>query len=246
MSTIAALLVMTAIKMVAMEHLKHMFHHDKKMFWISILSAATCVVMDTMAGIMVGGIVSLLLFTDQMSVGHTDIQLNKGARLLSSLNLVELDKGSKRRPKNSSEMSLINKDSEETEEFGDTIVYRVTGQLTYVNSIAHVKRIKKLAKDHEGLKHVILSLRHLWYADLDGVDALQDMISALESKKIQVYIAGVVHETVKNALERHPFYQTKVSTGAVYANHLDCLKELDQGKEEAVEVSIHDSESPKA
>jgi MFS superfamily sulfate permease-like transporter len=66
---------MTAIRMVAMEHLKHMFHHDKTMFWISILSAATCIVMDTMAGIIVGGIVSLLLFTDQMSVGNLYMSL---------------------------------------------------------------------------------------------------------------------------------------------------------------------------
>jgi hypothetical protein len=64
-----------------------MYKYDRTMLWITLLSAAVCIVFDTMAGILVGGLVSLLLFTDKMSEGHTEMQLNKGKKALSILDM---------------------------------------------------------------------------------------------------------------------------------------------------------------
>lgn len=263
MSTIAALLVMTAIRMVAAEHVIHMYKYDRVMFWISILSAAVCVAIDTMAGILIGGVVSLLLFTDQMSVGHTEMQLNKGKRAISRLNLEEFDKEETKRAKkrqvlkrrSGSNVDLLESVSitisstplgvPQTEEFGDTLVYRITGQLTYVNSIAHIHRIKKFAKT-KGLKHVIISLRYLWYADLDGVDSLEEMVEVLEAHGIQVYFAGVIHEIVVKTLSKHPFYREKVNSSSIFTSYLDALNhiaETDQALEELqVEATVLDKE----
>jgi MFS superfamily sulfate permease-like transporter len=80
---------------------------------------------------------------------------------------------------------------------------------------------------YKELKNVILSLKHLWYSDLDGLDALQEMVEVLQERKIEVYLAGIVHENVKNGLEKHPFYQEKVSKNMVFASYFDCLKELE-------------------
>jgi MFS superfamily sulfate permease-like transporter len=94
-------------------------------------------------------------------LGHTEIKLNKGS-VLASINLDDFD-SNRRRAKNFAEVSLINKGIhgneiylkiDDTEEFGNTIVYRVTGQLTYVNSIAHVKRVKRIAKEHEVTRYL--------------------------------------------------------------------------------------------
>jgi MFS superfamily sulfate permease-like transporter len=46
----------------------------------------------------------------------------------------------------------------QAEDGGDTLIYRIIGQLTYINSIAHVHRIKRLVKQ-EQFKNVIVSLQ---------------------------------------------------------------------------------------
>jgi len=219
MSTIAALLVMTSIKMVSRDHLVHMYKFDKSTFWISILSAVICVVIDTMAGILVGGVISLLIFTDQMSIGHTEMQLNKGKKALSRVDLKQFDEMEKKKTR----ISSTNFQSlPQVEEFGDTLVYRITGQLTYINSIAHIHRIKRFAKQN-GLKNVIISLRYLWYTDLDGIDAMKEMVDILEAERVRVLFAGVINSVIQGALEKHPFYQQKVTNNCIFSTYLDAL-----------------------
>lgn len=69
----------------------------------------------------------------------------------------------------------------------DTVVYRITGQLTYLNSMSHVLRIKKLKTP----KTIILSFHYLYYMDLDGLDAIEKMIQVIEKNKIKVKITGL-------------------------------------------------------
>lgn len=57
------------------------------MLLIAVLSATVCVAVDTMAGIMVGAIISLLMFVDNMSMGQADVSLKHGAKVNSSVNL---------------------------------------------------------------------------------------------------------------------------------------------------------------
>lgn len=63
------------------------------------------------------------------------------------------------------------------EGFSDTIIYRFNGELTYINSLAHVERLKRL-----NYENIVLSLKHTFYLDLDGLDALEEMIEDLETK----------------------------------------------------------------
>jgi MFS superfamily sulfate permease-like transporter len=63
------------------------------------------------------------------------------------------------------------------ETFGDAIIYRFNGELTYINSLAHVERLKRL-----NYEHTILSLKHTYYLDLDGLDALKDIIEDLQAR----------------------------------------------------------------
>jgi MFS superfamily sulfate permease-like transporter len=50
------------------------------MLLIAGLTAFVCVAVDTMAGILVGAVIALLMFVDQMSQAQADITLKKDGR----------------------------------------------------------------------------------------------------------------------------------------------------------------------
>lgn len=250
MSMVGSLLVMVAIRMISTEHLIHMFKFDRTMFWISLISAAFCVAMDTMMGILVGGVLSLLIFTDKMSIGHTEIQLTRGKRVLSHVDIQHLDvkirkdkKEKKRRKKEKREKIALrdlpqrqpltsfperripNEDVLEVEEFEDTLVYRFSGQLTYINAIPHLQRIQSFV-DEVRIKHVILSLRYVWYIDLDGIDSLRTAIQILKSHQMHVLLSGIRNGNVKDMLSRHKFIQEAIENGTVFPSYVEALDHI--------------------
>lgn len=94
-----------------------------------------------------------------------------------------------------------------------------------MNAIAHSHRVKRLAED-SNLKGVVLSLKYLWYVDLDGVDALQDMVTTLEEHKIKVVFAGVTQGNVAAVLSKHEFYQHKLRDNCVFSSFQEAITSL--------------------
>jgi len=229
-----------------------MWHFDRKMFWIAMVSAAVCIGVDTMAGILVGGLISLFMFVDKMSAGESEIQLNKGKKLISQLDTSKFDKTGTfdedtlktiqiERPNENDggiHDSLVSGGSDtipEIEEFaGSILVYRITGQLTYINCNAHVHRIKQLVTP--GIKAIIISIRYLTYMDLDGVDALKEMVEELDNHHVEVFLSGI--KKMKPVLEGHKFYMEKVEQNRVFPSYLEALDQIAEiatKKEEPVE-----------
>ena len=62
MSTVAAILVLVAVRMVDVTHLKHLYNFEKGQFYISIFTAVLCVLVDTMTGLVIGSILSLIIY----------------------------------------------------------------------------------------------------------------------------------------------------------------------------------------
>ncbi len=116
-----------------------------------------------------------------------------------------------------------NKPLTETKE-GDIIVYRFAGELTYVNSKSHVEMFPTLLPR----KAVVLNFRHLFYIDLDGVEALDEIIEHLESKKQNIYLTGIRDQVAlfikeqswyKHLVEKgHVFNRTEEAVAAAYAH----------------------------
>jgi len=109
---------------------------------------------------------------------------------------------------------------------GNTIIYRVAGQLSYINALNHVLRVKKIAIQQTSIQYAILALQSLVFIDLDGVDALKEMIEVLEKKRIQVVIAGANSRQVKDALEEHDFYNEMKEKGRVFSSWREALNFL--------------------
>jgi len=116
------------------------------------------------------------------------------------------------------------------DKFEETLVYRIAGQITFVNAAAQFERVILFTKRITGLKVVVISLRYLYYCDMDGVDGLCEIVETLKRQGLQVYITGL-----NNAIEPL-FSKTKVfkeleSSGHIMSHYFDALRHAAEKKE---------------
>eukprot|EP01041_Mallomonas_annulata_P007682 gene7682-15729_t len=97
------------------------------------------------------------------------------------------------------------------------LVYLVAGQLTYINSSSHIFRTKKLlAKEHGNVNMVVIALENVWAMDIDGVDALHEMIELYSAEGNLVLVSGLVRTVVRESLKGHEFFEEMKRLGLVY------------------------------
>lgn len=169
MAVIAAILVFVAARMVEMHHFARFYRYDKKSFAVALIVAFVTFYQDPIIGILLGTTISLLMFVEKLSRGQFDLTTNK------------TDEG------------IVEHVSGETltgtfAKSPDTLMYSIKGQLAYINSQAHVTRFEQDLSDY---KNVILRLKELHFIDLDGVDALDEIIDTIHAQGKKVLLTGV-------------------------------------------------------
>ncbi|MCX6714743.1 MAG: SulP family inorganic anion transporter [Candidatus Uhrbacteria bacterium] len=199
---VAAILVVVAVRMVEREHLKRMFKIDRKSFYIAMIVAVVTVWIDPMIGILVGASVSLVIFLDTLSHGQFELTANdKNKKIVGTVSGDTMKKLSKKT---------------------HTLIYSIKGHLTYVDSQAHIARFES---DLTGYEHVILRLRELYFVDLDGLDAFDEIVNLIQAKGKQVYISGTNPLIISMMRESHVFKKLQ-KCDVVYAHTSDALREL--------------------
>ena len=201
MPVVASVLVFVAINMVKHQHFSHMYLHEKTAFWMSLLVALITIIEDPLAGIIVGVALTMLIFVKRLSRAQSEITINKNNKLTHR---------------------VLTSDFMKLEEHGDILVYRFAGLLTYINSLSHMEAIEQIKKPHT----VILALRNLFFMDIDGLDALKEMVEMLESRKINVIITGA-NDDILAVLAKESFFQQKQKEKAVFSGTAEALKSLD-------------------
>jgi len=68
------------------------------------------------------------------------------------------------------------------------LIYTFKGKLSYINSQAHVVRF---ASDLQEYGTIILNLREVYFIDIDGIDALDEIIEVAHKNHKEIYIAGI-------------------------------------------------------
>lgn len=165
---IAAILVYVAIQMVETEHFVRYFEHDRSGFWIAMLVAMVTVYEDPIVGMIFGTLVAMFLFVERLSHGHFTLKLNSFER---------------------GQVKTISGTKLELEKVKyDFSLYSIHGKMCYVNSRSHVARFETNFRKH---KHIILRLRGVYFIDIDGVNAIDEIIDIVESRGQQVLITGV-------------------------------------------------------
>ena len=199
---IAAILVMVAIKMIEREHFKRMWDVDKKSFWVAMLVAAITIYEDPITGILVGAAISLVLFLDTLSKGQFDLVVNDiNNKIVTRLSGDSIDE--------------ITKDSH-------TLVYSIKGHLTYVDGQAHISRFESDLGDCE---NIVLRLRELYFIDLDGVDAFDEIIMLLKKQNKNVLITGTNILTL-HLLQQSRQFKKLEKENKIFLYTSDALKEL--------------------
>jgi SulP family sulfate permease len=199
MAVVAAILVFAAIRMIEVEHFKRLFHFDQSSFWLAMLVAALTFAVDPMMGIFTGATISLLEFAQHLSRGQSELTLHKNQKLLARIphhRLPEFDGQS------------------------DVIVYRFAGELTYFNAKSHEDAFRKIQADT-----LILSLRNLFYIDLDGLDILHEIIGHQEKAGKKVILTGA-SEFITPLLEKSAWFRAKEQAGAVFGSTTEALRSL--------------------
>lgn len=199
LAVVAAILVFAAIRMVETAHFKKLFHFDQSSFWLAMLVAILTFAVDPMIGILVGASVSLLEFVQHLSVGRSDITLHRDGTMIARSS---------------------HKDLHKEEDHGDVTVYRFAGELTYFNASSHEETIKRLK-----CTTLILSLRNLFYLDVDGLEALHAIIRDRERHGIDVILSAV--SSYKEAiLRKTDWYPAMVKEKKVFPSTTDALTNL--------------------
>ncbi len=202
MAVIAAILVTVAVRMIEKEHFARMFHIDKKSFAIAMIVAFTTIYIDPIVGILVGASISLFLFLENLSNGQFDLIINDvNKKIIGHVSGKRIDS--------------INKNSH-------TIVYSIKGHFTYLDSQSHIARFDT---DHKQHKNIILRFRELYFIDLDGVDAFEEIVEILERRGINVYVTGANNLVIHMLLKSKHFLKLQ-KDGRVFDHTSDALRQL--------------------
>ncbi len=200
LSVVAAILVYVAVRMVEGEHFIHLYKHDKAAFSMSMLVAVITIIEDPIIGILVGAALSLLLFVKKLSEGQAEISVNKNKEMVARLygSVYELGEIS----------------------HGDVVVYRFSGPMTYVNAQSHILAISRI---NGVTKTIILSFRNISYIDIDGVDAITEIVEDLNNRKIKVVLASI-GEHLMPIVGNASWYADKKSSDAIFESTAAALK----------------------
>lgn len=201
MAVIASILVYVAINMVEKEHFARFYRFQRSGFWLSMLVAAITFYQDPIIGILFGTALSLILFIEKLSHGQFDLKLNT------------FDKGM---------IKTVSGDHlADLKESADILLYSIKGKLVFINSRAHVSRFEG---DLSKYNIVILRLRSVYFIDLDGAEALDEIIDLVQKRGCKVCITSL-NPAVAAFLEQvSPTYRDLKQRGLVFTKSEEALR----------------------
>ncbi len=196
-AVIAAILVYTAVQMIEAEHFVTFFKYERANFWISMLVAIVTVYEDPIAGILLGATISLLLLIDKISRGQCDIHVDKQIEEIA--------------------------DIQELGTISNVLLYSIKGKLCYINSCAHLTRFEI---DLSKYQYVIIRLREIYFIDLDGAAALDEIIALCQTRGQKVLITSVSPHNAAFLQETSRGYQKLKQEKLVFKNTREAIKYL--------------------
>ena len=186
MAVIAAILLSVVVTMVGREHFERLFHHDKPNFIIAMLVAAITVYEDPIIGILLGAIMALLLLVNKLAHSYYEISVHESAQEEQKHTLDAHKK--------------------------NILTYTFKGKLVYLNSQAHILRFYQ---DFAHYKGIILLLHDIYFIDLDGVDALEEIIELSQNRGQKIILVSP-SDHVKKMLSSSSKFQELENKGLVF------------------------------
>lgn len=201
MCVVAAQVSIVAIRMVNFEELQHILHENKTNFFIIITVGSICILRDPTVGIVFGMLIFLIKFCQNLTVPWTEIILKDKQEASTNLrNTTSID-NSNTIISSVHETDFPNLDC-------NMVIYRMIGIVNFMNAHEHIDKIKALLNKKN--YKIVISLRYLYYVDLDAMLALKHLIEKIE--KIEKELINENENKDKdNSLEGRRFYITGIS-----------------------------------
>lgn len=200
MAVIAAILFNTALGLIEIEKFERFWKKETGSLVVSMLVAGITIAEDASYGILLGVVVSLLMFVDKLSRGEFEITFNCDKKV------VEYEHG-----------HLLFMPKCEV----DTVVYSIEGVMVYLDTQAHQENLDKI-KIIPGLEAIVLRMRDLFYVDIDGLDALEEIITNFRAVGKEVLISSAGKD-VEVILKQNPFFQKMYADNKVFDKTKDAL-----------------------
>lgn len=207
MAVIASILVFASIRMVERKQLKELWQNSRRDFWLAMVTTLTMILVDTVAGIFVGSILALLFFIEHLSKGQFEMTVNDKKHDIIERYYDEPKTGF-------------------TKE-GDTVVYSMKGELTYIDVEAHTNRIEEIADKYNT---IVLRMRELSIVDLEGVHAFDAIVKSIQNSGKIVYVSSVTTR-VAPMLEKGTEYAALQKEQRVFENTRSALRSIGFSKE---------------
>ncbi len=203
---IASILFIVAINMIETKHFIRLVYNEKVAFLLSLMVSLVVLFEDPIIGLLVGSIIALLIFINKVAYGDAEIVFWKNGKVIATLYKDEFLKNQ-------------HLDS-------DMVIYRISGTLTYINMPAHLKTIQKIKNNN----YVIISLRHAFYADIDGIDYLIEIIENLKRNNNKTIILTGINKEVEKKIKSEYFYEKKLKENKIYKSTSDAIQSIQEGK----------------
>jgi MFS superfamily sulfate permease-like transporter len=117
--------------------------------------------------------------------------------------------------------SVAGDELKEIVENADIVLYSIKGKLVYINSGAHVARFEQNLSKY---KSVILRLRGVYFIDLDGAEALDEIMAIIEERGQQVCLTSLSEHVAGLLSEVSPHYRKLADKGLVFAKTEEALR----------------------
>lgn len=191
MVVIAAILVNTAIGLIEFSKFKEFYVSEKPSFLIAIIVVLVTVFEDAGLAVVLGAIMSLFWFTDQISRGRFDAVFN-------FVDGTKLDvRGEKKLVIPSDKVVLV-------------LTYSISGLLGYIDSGRHAENFRRIA-DAKNIQTVIIRLRGLLAIDFEAQEMLGEAVEELEAKGKTVYISSASDQISSELKKSLPFIKLATS-----------------------------------
>lgn len=192
MAVVAAILFNTALGLIELHHFKRYWSEERKSFIVGFAVALTTVIEDAGFGVIVGTLLALLFFIDQITRGKFEMIFNSNKVIVSE------SRGEFIIPAHPV----------------DDVVYSISGFLGYIDAPTHASHIEQLA-DMKSVASIIIRMRNLHYIDLDGVDAIAGAVDYAQKKGKFVLFASV-NDLTKERLSEKSIFKKMIMEGKFY------------------------------
>jgi len=168
-AVLGAIIIVAVLGLINIKEAKHLWHQDKKDFWIFMSTAIATLVIGIEEGILLGIAISIGLLVYNVSYPH----------------IAELG----RVPKSDEYRNVKRFDNLEL--FDDILIFRFDAQLFFANADSFKKFIEDKINANKEIKHIVVEASVIYNLDSTAVNMLIDLQKDLSKKCIQLYFSDV-------------------------------------------------------